>query len=89
MTTTAEHAQQIVTLAGQADALIAQLKPILDSITAEENALFRDARKAGKPVVDAIAGRRRLAQYAQGRCLNPQHSRTVEQLATAAWSAYL
>lgn len=89
MTTTAEHAKNIVDYATQADTLIAQLKPILDSIAAEEAALYRDAIAAGTPVTDSIAGRRRLAKYARDQVFKPQWSQTVAEHATNAWKEYL
>jgi hypothetical protein len=85
MATVATHAQNIIDLAADADALIAQLGPILENIEAEENGLHVEAIKNGPQVTDAIDGRRRLAHYAQGLVFKPQHSQTVTQLATAAW----
>ncbi|KRR27503.1 hypothetical protein [Bradyrhizobium retamae] len=90
MTTVSQHAQNIVALAGQADALIAQLRPILDSIAAEENALHREGVKDGTPFVSgAVSGRRRLAHYARGLVYEPEHSQTVTELATSAWKEFI
>lgn len=85
MPTVAQHAQNIIDLAEQADSLIEQLRPVLEGIEAAEGALYREAVNNAPAVSDAIAGRRRLAQYAQGRAFKPQFSQTVTELATAAW----
>ncbi|MBI1203780.1 MAG: hypothetical protein GC182_14860 [Rhodopseudomonas sp.] len=86
---TASRAQTIVSLAADADALIEDLRPILENIAINEAALYSEAIQEGKPVTDCIAGRRRLAHYALGRCFAPEFSQTVEELATAAWAGYL
>ena len=90
MTTVPQHAQNIINLAQQADALISQLRPVLESIAAEENALHREGVKEGAPFVSgAIDGRRRLAHYAAGLVYKPEHSQTVTELATSAWREFI
>ncbi|MDX0983296.1 hypothetical protein GOL22_14095 [Sinorhizobium medicae] len=96
MATVPEHAASIVTLAGQADALVEQFRTLMASLEAEEAALYREAASNGPYVADGIAGRRRLGNYANERAryhagapLPPSHSKTVTELATAAWSEFL
>jgi hypothetical protein len=89
MANTAQHVATIINLAGQADALIAQLRPILSALEAEETALYKDAAQSGKPESDIRSGRRRLAQYAQDQVFRPQSPDTVTALAGKAWEAYL
>ncbi len=85
MTTVARHANNIIALAQQADDLIEQLRPVLEKIEAAEIALHREAVISQIAISGDLAGRRRLAWYAHGRVFKPQFSKTVSDVANAAW----
>lgn len=89
MATVSEHAASIVTLAGQADALVEQFRTLMAGLTAEEHALHLEAIKNGPYVAEGIAGRRRLSHYAHQLMVQPAGAPTVAELATKAWSEFL
>jgi len=96
MTTVAEHASNIISLAETADSLVASFRELVANLNAEEAALYAAAAVEGVEVTDAVAGRRRLAsyaltlaRYAEGRDLPPNLAKSVTELATAAWSEFV
>jgi hypothetical protein len=89
------HAQNLITLAQQADGLVDQFRQLVADMQAEEKALFLESVKTGPKVQDAVSGRRRLWAYALSRAAFPTGStvpadkaKTVEQLSRNAWQHF-
>ncbi|RVD30180.1 hypothetical protein [Mesorhizobium sp. M4B.F.Ca.ET.017.02.2.1] len=80
-------ATNIVTAAATADTAIASLRAALDTIRTNETALLR---QLGQNAKEHIQGRSNLAGIAIAKVEGaPPDTRTVQQIAQAAWAAEL